>query len=157
MIGVIKMSKTGELMGVMNTTSSYAINAPEIVSEDFDGEIVVLNLTNGHYFSLGGIARTIWSLLLAGRTPQSILVSIEARRPELLQVSSEFFTRVIELDLVCPQMAATVSADPINELWSGDAPTIEVFDDLADLVAADPIHDVDEQAGWPIAVQRSDP
>ena len=33
--------------------------------------------------------------------------------------------------------------------WSGEPPQIEVFDDLAELIFADPIHDVDEQVGWP--------
>ena len=27
--------------------------------------------------------------------------------------------------------------------------TVEVFDDLADLLIADPIHDVEATAGWP--------
>ena len=32
---------------------------------------------------------------------------------------------------------------------AGRWPGIEVFDDLAELIFGDPIHDVDEQAGWP--------
>jgi hypothetical protein len=32
--------------------------------------------------------------------------------------------------------------------WS--APAMEVFDDMADLIKADPIHDVDDVAGWPV-------
>jgi hypothetical protein len=139
---------------MMDTSISYVINAPEIVSEDFNGEIVVLNLSNGHYFSLRGIACVMWSLLLAGHSPQSILASIEAKRPDLSRVSSEFFARLIELGLVRPGTVVTTA--PVNELWSGDHPSIEVFDDLAELVAADPIHDVDEQVGWPVPMQNSD-
>lgn len=30
-----------------------------------------------------------------------------------------------------------------------DLPQLEIFEDLADLVWADPIHDVDEDTGWP--------
>jgi hypothetical protein len=57
---------------------------------------------------------------------------------------------LIELNLIRPRSDAdTVSAEPISELWSGDGPAIEVYDDLAELMLADPIHDVDEQAGWP--------
>jgi hypothetical protein len=138
----------------MDISIRYAINAPEIVSEDFNGEIVILNLSNGHYFSLRGIACPIWSLLLAGYTPQSILESIASKRPELMQASSEFLARVADWTLVRPRTGDVVAAEPIDELWSGDAPSIEVFDDLAELVAADPIHEVDEQAGWPISVQR---
>lgn len=134
----------------MNASSRYAINAPDVVAEDLSGEIVILNLANGHYFSLGGIACPIWSLLLAGHTPHSIFTSIEVRRPELVEGSSEFVKRLLELSLISPRANAdAVSAEPIDELWSGDGPTIEVYDDLAELIFADPIHDVDEQAGWP--------
>ena len=38
---------------------------------------------------------------------------------------------------------------PTDQTWSDEEPRIEVFDDLAELILADPIHDVDEQAGWP--------
>ena len=134
----------------MSASCKYTINAPDVVAENIGGEIVILNLANGYYFSLGGIACQIWSLLLAGHFPQTIFRSIEVRRPELVEASSEFVERLIELNLICPWPAAdTLPADPIDEHWSGDGPTIEEYDDLAELIAADPIHDVDEQAGWP--------
>ena len=31
----------------------------------------------------------------------------------------------------------------------GEKPSIEFYDDLADLIVADPIHDTEESAGWP--------
>lgn len=31
-----------------------------------------------------------------------------------------------------------------------DAPSLAIFDDLAELFMADPIHDVEEPAGWPV-------
>lgn len=130
--------------------SRYAINAPDVVAEDFDGKIVILNLADGRYFSLEGIASQIWSLLLAGRTPEAILGSIQTQQPLLSQPSSAFVERLIELKLVRQQDEETGSArGSIDEVWSDEEPKIEVFDDLAELILADPIHDVDEQAGWP--------
>jgi hypothetical protein len=32
---------------------------------------------------------------------------------------------------------------------AGGLPAVDVYDDLAELIYADPVHDVDEQAGWP--------
>jgi Coenzyme PQQ synthesis protein D (PqqD) len=134
----------------MRASGGYTINAPDVVAEDLDGEIVILNLANGHYFSLGGIACAIWSLLLEGHTPQSILASIEASGPDLVDGSSEFINRLIELELIRPRTDADAAfVGPPDQIWSGNGPTIEVYDDLAELIFADPIHDVDEQAGWP--------
>ena len=45
-------------------------------------------------------------------------------------------------------MTASVG-DGLQGPWSEQPAHIEVFDDLAGLIFADPIHDVDEQIGWP--------
>ena len=135
---------------LMSALSRYTINAPDVVAEDIDGDVVILNLAKGHYFNLGGVAGPIWSFLLAGHTPQSIFMSIEVRRPELVDGSAKFVQRLIELNLICPRHEADAfSTETIDELWSGDGPTIEIYDDLAELIFADPIHDVDEETGWP--------
>jgi hypothetical protein len=137
-------------MTAANISSRYAINSPDVVAEDFNGHIVILNLANGHYFALNGIASPIWSLLVAGHTPGSILGSIRAKRPELSDSALAFVGRLIDLNLLRLHPEETGGpTDPIEEGWPGEAPEIEVFDDLAELIFADPIHDVDERVGWP--------
>lgn len=135
----------------MNQSLRYVIHAPDVVCEDFNGEVVILNLANGHYFSLRGIASSIWAAILAGNTPNSILASIGEQRPELLDASSALLARMVELGVIRPgnedENEDTESLE--GQTWSGDSPQIEVFDDLAELIFADPIHDVDEQSGWP--------
>ena len=74
-------------MTMMNLSSRYAINAPDVVAEDFNGQIVILNLATGHYFSLHGMASPIWALLLDGHTPAAILASIKGMRPEMIDES----------------------------------------------------------------------
>lgn len=125
------------------------INAPDVVSEDFNGQTVILNLSDGRYFSLGGIASSIWNTLLAGQTPQAIFESISMRRPDLVDEAGRFVDRLFELKLIRPDEGHAGAAGAISEAWAGDTPRIDVFDDLAELIFADPIHDVDEQAGWP--------
>jgi hypothetical protein len=137
-------------MTAVNTSCKYEIDAPDVVSEDFAGQVVILNLANGHYFNLTGIASPIWSLILAGHTPRSILISIQAKRPELIEQSMEFLVRIVELNLVrAREVDAGDTSGIIDEAWSGDGPQIQVYDDLAELIFADPIHDVDEREGWP--------
>lgn len=132
-------------------TSRYAISEPDVVAEDFDGRIVILNLADGRYFSLDGIGAQIWSLLIDGWPPETILKSIEAQRPDLEDSSSEFIDRLIEWQLIRPQEAGVDEIrTSIDEVWAAEEPRIEAFDDLAELIFADPIHDVDEQAGWPV-------
>jgi len=35
-------------------------------------------------------------------------------------------------------------------LTAYERPDVQVFDDLADLILLDPVHDVNEQFGWPV-------
>ncbi len=139
-----------EVLTDVERATRYEINAPDVVAEDFDGQMVILNLNNGHYYSLHGIASPIWSALLAGHTPGAILLGIGEACPELTDVSSAFVDRLIKLSLVRPRVGGVAGPlGPIAADWTGGEPGIEVFDDLAELIHGDPIHDVDEQAGWP--------
>jgi Coenzyme PQQ synthesis protein D (PqqD) len=131
-------------------TGSFAINSPDVVTENFDGQVVVLNLANGHYFSLEGIAGRIWTLMIGGHAPDAIAASVRARRPELAEGAIAFLQQVNSLKLVVPADDAALAARAIVETWSGEAPQLMIYEDLAELIYADPIHDVDEQAGWPV-------
>jgi len=134
----------------MDISSLYSVNGPDVISEDFDGEMVILNLANGRYFGLRGIASQIWSCIGEGHRPNTILASIAAIQPSLVESSKSFLAQLVELDLIVERKEDTgASTASINALWTSEAPKIEVFDDLAELLLADPIHDVDEEAGWP--------
>jgi hypothetical protein len=131
-------------------TGRFAINSPDIVTENFDGQVVILNLANGHYFSLEGIAGRIWTYMINGYALDAIAASILTYRPELAECAIAFMLEVNNLKLVMPAEDATLAADAIVETWSGEAPHLVVYEDLAELIYADPIHDVDEKAGWPV-------
>lgn len=128
----------------------YAISAPDVVSEDFNGQVVILNLSDGRYFSLGGIAPAVWKHLLDGQTPQAIFDSVAMQQPELSGETTRFVEQLVELRLISRQDAnGSDFSSAVSDTWGSQPPSIEVFDDLAELIFADPIHDVDEQAGWP--------
>lgn len=128
--------------------TSYRAAGPDVVSESFDGELVVLNLGTGQYFGFNPSAAAAWAALMAGATPGQI-VAAGASEPALLA----FIDRLEALNLIVPDPAATPAAlsDVLRAGIAADAsaPTVESYDDLADLLMADPIHDVDQEAGWP--------
>lgn len=127
---------------------SYEVPGPDIVFERFDGDLVVLNLSTGKYFGLNPAAAVLWDALVTG-VPAADLVAAGAA-PGLLE---GFLSQLAAHGLLVatpatkpvvlkPEAAAALAA-------LSDVPQIEVFDDLADLILADPIHDVDAEAGWP--------
>jgi len=150
----MKVGKEGPMLD-----ASYEIDEPQIVSEEFDGEYVILNLSNGTYYSLEASGNMLWSVLMAGAKPSEIIQKMEAAGNEHAAAAKAFYTKVIALGLV----RSTGSVEPAglgstlrDEVIMIDAPpAVEVFNDLADLILADPVHEADEQAGWPKA--KADP
>ncbi len=47
----------------MNTNGRIKINVPQSVHETIDGEIVILDLDKGNYYSLVGIGADIWGFM----------------------------------------------------------------------------------------------
>jgi hypothetical protein len=132
----------------------YEVNAPDVVSESFDAQVVIINLANGHYYSLGGVAGPLWSLLTGGHSTEAILASLQSQRPQLVEGATAFIAQIQALGLIRPAGGLAVST-PIDVVWADELPRLEVFEDLAELIASDPVHDVDMEAGWP--VMRSQP
>lgn len=130
------------------TETAYRVAGADIAFEAFDGELVVLNLATGEYFGFNPPAAAVWTALMAGVRPGPI-VAVGIAGADL----SAFIARLEELGLVVADPDAP-PAELSQALRAGiaadaSAPTVERYDDLADLIAADPIHDVDHQAGWP--------
>ena len=131
---------------------AYVISAPDVVAEDFDGQVVVLNLANGHYYSVHGAGGALWTLVAAGTSINAIVASLSAQHPELVDDALRFIREIVALGLV--REAAPVATPPAMPVaWPGEAPQLEVFNDLAELITADPVHDVDVEAGWPKLLQ----
>ena len=57
----------------MNMTTLYHINDAEIIHEIIDGEVMLLNLTNGNYFSLDNVGVIIWEMI-SQNYPVEILI-----------------------------------------------------------------------------------
>ena len=135
---------------------TYNLASPDIAAEEFDGEYVVLDLKNGMYYSVGPAASVVWRALLAGNSADALAAGLpagDARVEQIAQAAEAFVTH----GLLVP--AAREAGEPvaafIEDLLAREADfRIEAYADLADLLIADPIHDVDAEMGWP---KRPDP
>lgn len=50
----------------------------KILMQDLDGETVLLNLDNGHYYGLNEIGTDVWGLLAAGKTVEECIAALKA-------------------------------------------------------------------------------
>jgi hypothetical protein len=124
---------------------------PDIVAEDFGGEIVVLNLANGRYFSLPGLSADIWRDLAEGCTPGSLVESAMTVGVAMAEAVESIAAALVAEGLLRPRETPATSPLPKARFAGVETlPVMESYDDMADLILSDPIHDVDENVGWPV-------
>lgn len=130
-------------------SNCYKLASQDVVFEDFDGDLVVLNLKTGQYFGFNISASAIWDALVAGVDTEEIVQVMPAHREQV----ASFVQTLLEAELLAPSdlVGAPVSPELKAALLAiSEAPVVSVFDDLADLIVADPIHDTVEDRGWPV-------
>ena len=153
------------------------INAPHIVHETIDGETILIHLGTGAYYSLEGVGAHVWGLAVAvgdegeivadvqlryDADPQTVAEGVESLLRRLLEeellVSAETTSdgaaedapAVGEADEAAPGEEPPRPADPASSLPTEFvAPVLSKYTDMQEFMLIDPIHDVEEEAGWP--------
>lgn len=142
----------------MATIPYFRIRAPHVVHETLAGETVIVNLANGHYYSLRASGADLWRLVEAGASVAQMQADLAGRFAAEAGAVETAVTRLLaELDqagLIQP-VAARDDATYQPPLPTPDAarpsftePVLEHFTDAEELLLLDPVHDVGE-AGWP--------
>jgi hypothetical protein len=154
----------GGMMDTMDTAVRERINVlelskPDCVADDFGGEVVVLNLVSGVYFSLRDLAAAVWRDLAAGHPPELLVDGInrvDERIAEATATLIDDFERAGLMRRGSPRPVEMTAPESIAVLRAGEARlTFECFEDMKDLILSDPIHDSDDQMGWP-TLQRTE-
>jgi len=126
---------------------------PDCIADNFGDEVVVLNLVSGVYFSLRDLAAAVWRDLAAGHPVGSLISSIDRVDGGIAEATVKLidnFERAGLMRRASPRPVETVEPESMALVHRGEARlTIESFEDMKDLILSDPIHDVDDQIGWP--------
>ncbi len=155
------------------------INAPHIVHETIDGETILIHLGTGAYYSLEGIGAHVWGLALATGEEGEIVADVQARYdadPQLVAEGVEsLLRRLLEEELLVSAEttsdgaagdAPAVAVGEADEAAPGEAsprpadsassfpaefvaPVLSKYTDMQEFMLIDPIHDVEQEAGWP--------
>jgi len=124
------------------------------MAEDFDADLVLLNLRSGEYFNITGAPRAFLDTVLEGVCPTSLSKALGQTNAEAGTGAALYFENLQKHTLIRPIEGSTaIDATPAHAaavLAIGASFPFECFDDLSDLLAADPIHDVVPEAGWPV-------
>jgi hypothetical protein len=141
----------------MNLSSLLKINASKVAHQIIDGEVIMINLDTGSYYSLDKAGAAAWSLIEKQISVRSLFHLIAARyegdRREIESALARLIEDLREENLILIDEAASEDAGmetASTEKMSFEAPALQKYTDMQELLLLDPIHEVDE-AGWPVS------
>ncbi|MGH3055999.1 MAG: PqqD family protein [Gaiellaceae bacterium] len=134
----------------------FKVNMPPVIHQNLDGEVIVVNLDTGVYYSLTGVAADIWDVVEGGASTAQAVEEIAARydgAPELVEPAvTRFVDELAAEELIVPAGAAEPRQAAPSPNGAPRPPFVEPllhkYTDMQELLLLDPIHEVDE-AGWP--------
>jgi len=131
-----------------------------LVDEDFAPDWVIVDLNNGQYYCLNESAGFIWVTLKSGamsleqiyhELSHRFMLDASTARAEI-----ESFVLLMEkADLLVVDREATIGKLPTETSAPKTAqapwviPSFTSYKELEDLILIDPIHEVNDQTGWP--------
>jgi hypothetical protein len=142
---------------------TITINNSKVVHETIDGEVIIMNLETGNYYSLVNVGVGIWAAIERG-VPMSNLIEemvwqYDANREDIEKAVSELIGEMLHEDLISIEKGSEVESTDISsrplqskarlEKLSFHIPVLGKHTNMADLLLLDPIHEVDEVKGWP--------
>lgn len=146
----------------MEMNRTFRVNSPQIVCESIDGEVVIVNLEKGYYYSLLKMGAGVWSGIERQIDHQSIIEEMtqtyDGSVEEIAAAINEFVDQLQHEELIVelaslpahPSTTSATIAEATNKPRF-EKPVLEKFTDMEDLLLLDPIHEVDVEAGWPSA------
>lgn len=140
----------------MSAEQYYSIRSKQVINETLDNETIIINLETGVYYSLNPTATLVWKGLIAGISIHAIAAELQIRYPETPDVAAavqKFINFIAMEQLIEGSVAGASDVEKFKGEVAADTrafvtPTIEKYEDMQEMLLADPIHEV-EQDGWP--------
>ncbi len=134
----------------------YAFNLPRMFYDVTDNHAIIIDSGTGNYYYLNVIASKVFWYLTRGASPSelaAILLKVPGCPVDIEKRIEDFCAQLVDEEIFNTDQSEQFSgATDAGEFWfsEGTELKMEKHDDMADLIAADPIHDVDEDFGWPV-------
>ncbi|MGA9294675.1 MAG: PqqD family protein [Ignavibacteriaceae bacterium] len=122
----------------------YKPNDSEVASKIMDGEAILINLSNGTYYSMDKTASFIWSLISLEYDFGEILNKLnevyDVNKDTIEKDIESLFENLINEKIIFPTDAAsrTGDFDESPENTDYERPELMIYNDMKDLLALDP-------------------
>ena len=139
----------------------FRLNQPPVVAEAIDGEVMIINLDSGAYYSVSGAGALVWKRLVEGETTAALVADALSRfdvdGATLAGDVDRFVADLVTEGVLVPIDDASDAQREQRTDSRGaarlpkatyDGLRFERYDDMRALLVVDPVHEVGE-FGWP--------
>jgi hypothetical protein len=121
-------------------------NTGEFTTKVVDGEAILINLSNGMYYSMDLVGGFVWQLIEAGHGIDGIIEAVAGRygvseatvKQDIEQLAQQLLDEKIVLSANGEAAAEPVEIEAAAAPEAYAVPQLEKFDDMVDLFALDP-------------------
>lgn len=137
----------------MDADSRFSVNEPGVISEVIEGEAIVLNFASGTYYSMNHSLQLLWDGVGRGLDRGQVETLLRERYADAGESLAQDIDAALEQLLLEELLVAADSrasgedaqTDTVDgEAEAYEAPRLQKYTDLQELLLLDPIHDVDE-------------
>jgi hypothetical protein len=131
---------------VLSPDTRLQPNAEEVAAKVIDGEAIMINLSNGIYYSMDGVGGLVWSLIveqhsldeIATAVGQQYAVSPREARQDVQRLASELLDeRLVVVATSGTPRQVELPPQPNGSL-DYESPQLNRYTDMGDLLALDP-------------------
>jgi hypothetical protein len=135
----------------------FRVNSPNVIHETIEGEVILIDLTTGTYYSLRDAGAAVWQAIESGADEDEALAGLKLRYEGSEQEMREALRGLLaELEgegLIRRDDGSTTRERQLPASNGGARaafrpPALEKHTDMQDLILLDPVHEVGAQ-GWP--------
>ncbi len=131
---------------MLNVEKRFRPNEEQVAAKIMDGEAILINLSNGMYYSMGGIGGFVWALIESRQSLSEVADAVADR----FGIDSERAlsdVQALTADLLAENLVVECDTDVMSQDATPDgadlpddytAPQLQKFDDMADMFALDP-------------------
>jgi Coenzyme PQQ synthesis protein D (PqqD) len=140
-------------------TMRLRVNSPNVIHETIEGEVILIDLKTGTYYSLRDAGAAAWQAIERGADEDEIQAALASRyegsademrdavRRLVAELEGEGLIRA-ESGADAPAAAPAPSENGAPARKPFQPPVLEKHTDMQDLILIDPVHEVGAQ-GWP--------
>jgi hypothetical protein len=133
-------------------TTRFRVNSPNVIHETIEGEVILIDLKTGTYYSLRDSGAAVWQAIQNGAVEDGIAAELRSRydaseeqvrdgvRQLLAELEREGLIRG-DTGEAAPAATPSASVNGAGRLPFA-VPVLEKHTDMQDLILLDPVHEV---------------